>query len=250
MLMPLIPKVSLARDPGADFEYTNMGYVLLGQIIESLSGKSYEAACRERVLARAGIKQPSLDREWGGIMQAAGGWALSGPEYLGLARVLQPNEPGLLDAEGFEFLRSVEGKWINPERTTAYSLGLVVVPPVVGGALPRFVHAGGHNWGQDDAAGGAIDVNQGTSFVLAGDGVAWFASYEGLNAGTHPQVTSELDRAFGRAHDSISSWPEHDGFAAWAWSLSRPRDKPERCFRPITRVRSGSKNGCVMCVVS
>jgi hypothetical protein len=50
--------------------------------------------------------------------------------------------------------------------------------------------------------------------VLAGDGIAWFASYEGLNAGTHPQVTSELDRAFWRAHHSISSWPEHDEFAA------------------------------------
>jgi CubicO group peptidase (beta-lactamase class C family) len=63
MSMPRILKVSLARDPGADFEYTNMGYLLLGQIIEALSGKSYEAACGESVLARAGIKHPSLDRE-------------------------------------------------------------------------------------------------------------------------------------------------------------------------------------------
>ena len=213
MLMPRILKVSLGCDPGADFEYTNMGYVLLGQIIEILSGRSYKTACRERVLARAGIKQPSLDGEWGRIMQAAGGWALSGPEYLGFARLLQPNEPGLLGSEAFEFLRSAQGKWTNPERTVAYSLG-VFLYPIVAGAKPNIFHTGGHNWRQNDAAGGAIDVNQGTSFVLARDGVSWFASYEGLNAGTHPEVTSELDRAFWRAHDSILSWPEHDEFSA------------------------------------
>jgi len=213
MLMPRILKLSLARDPGTDFEYTNMGYVLLGQIIEALSGRPYEAACDERVLVRAGIKQASLDREWGGIFQSAAGWALSGPEYLGFARLLQANEPGLLGPEASEFLRSAEGKWTNPQRTIAYSLG-VFVHPIVAGAMPSIFHAGGHNWRQNDAAGGAIDVNQGTSFVLAHDGVAWFASYDGLNAGTHPQATNELDTAFWRAHDGISSWPEHDDFPA------------------------------------
>jgi CubicO group peptidase (beta-lactamase class C family) len=213
MLMPRILKVPLARDPGAEFEYTNMGYLLLGQIIEALTGKSYEAACGERVLARAGIKHPSLDREWGGIFQAAGGWELSGPEYLGFARVLQSTESGMMGPEEFDFLRSAAAKWINPERTIAYSLG-VFVQPVVGGALQNIFHAGGHNWGQNDAADGAIDVNLGSSFVLASDGTAWFASYEGLNAGTHPQATSELDRAFFRARDSILEWPERDEFAA------------------------------------
>lgn len=213
MLMPRILKLSLARDPGTDFEYTNMGYILLGQIIEALSGRTYEAACDERVLVKAGIKNASLDQEWGGIFQSAGGWALSGPEYLAFARLLQLTEPGFLGPNASDFLRSTEGKWTNLQRTIAYSLG-VFVHPTAAGAMPNIFHAGGHNWGQNDAAGGAINVNQGTSFVLAHDGVAWFASYEGLNAGTHPEVTSELDRAFWRAHDGISSWPEHDEFSA------------------------------------
>jgi Beta-lactamase len=127
--------------------------------------------------------------------------------------VLQPNEAGLLGPEAFEFLRSAEGKWVNPARTIAYSLA-VFVHLTAAGAMPNIFMQGGHNWGQNDAAGGPIDLNQGTSFVLAHDGVAWFASYEGLNAGTHPQVTSELDQAFWRAHDSISYWPEYDEFPA------------------------------------
>ena len=122
-------------------------------------------------------------------------------------------EPGFLGPEASEFLRSTEGKWTNPQRTMAYSLGVFVHPTTTGG-MPNIFHAGGNDWGQKDAAGGAINVNHGTSFVLAHDGVAWFASYEGLNAGTHPEVTSELDRAFWRAHDSILSWPEHDEFSA------------------------------------
>lgn len=89
MLMPQILQLHLVRAPGSDFEYTNMGYVLLGQIIEALSGQSYEEACGERVLAAAGIAGPTLDPDWGGIMQAASGWAFSGPEYLALTRLLR-----------------------------------------------------------------------------------------------------------------------------------------------------------------
>ncbi len=59
MLLPQILRASLVRTPGSEFEYTNMGYLLLGQIIEALTGQSYEVACTERILAAAGIKSPA-----------------------------------------------------------------------------------------------------------------------------------------------------------------------------------------------
>jgi CubicO group peptidase (beta-lactamase class C family) len=211
MLMPQIMKMSLVRAPGTDFEYTNMGYVLLGQIIEALSGKRYEIACAERVLAKVGIKDsPSLDRDWGGIMYAASGWALSGPEYLAFARLLHSRPQSLFTPETTEFLQSSDGKWMNAERTLAYTLGVIIRPVV--GSSPNFLHAGGHNWNQNDAAGGPINEARGTSFLLAGDGTAWFASYDGLTAGTNPEATKELDQAFWRARDSVSAWPQHDQF--------------------------------------
>ena len=39
MLLPQILRASLVRTPGSEFEYTNMGYLLLGQIIEALTSK-------------------------------------------------------------------------------------------------------------------------------------------------------------------------------------------------------------------
>jgi CubicO group peptidase (beta-lactamase class C family) len=213
MLLPEIVKVGLVRDVDTEFEYTNIGYVLLGQIIEVLTGRSYEAACAERVLAMAGVgNRPSLDRNWGGIMQSAGGWALSGPEYLAFARLLDARGSALVSPDVADFLRSPEGKWIDANQQFAYSLGVVVEP--VPGRAPNFFHQGGHNWNQSDAAGGPIDEDRGASFALTGDGVGWFASYDGLNAGTNPDATVALLRAFLRAKDRVSSWPEQDQFTA------------------------------------
>ena len=212
MLLPQILRASLVRTPGSEFEYTNMGYLLLGQIIEALTGQSYEVACTERILAAAGIKSPALDRDCGGIMQAASGWALSGSEYLAFARLLRAKPSKLFTGEVAEFLHAPDSKWMNPERTVAYTLGVIIRP--VDGKHPSLLHSGGHNWNQSDAAGGPIDEARGTSFSLTGDGIAWFASYDGLSAGTNPETTSALDQELGRAHEHISSWPETDEFAA------------------------------------
>lgn len=208
MLMPRILKSPLVRDPGIEFEYTNMGYLLLGQIIEALAGQSYEDACAERVLAVAGIKNPKLDADWGGIMQAASGWALSGPEYLAFIRLLRVRPPSLFTHDIAEFLCTPDGKWMQRERTAAYTLGVVIEGPG-----PTFLHSGGHNWKQDDAAGGPIDEARGTSFVHLPDGIAWFASYDGLSAGTNPQATAALEDELRRASEQVRPNPAIDSFS-------------------------------------
>lgn len=50
-----ILKERLAFAPGAEFQYTNSGYSLLGAIVEKVSGKSYERFLRDRLLAPNGI---------------------------------------------------------------------------------------------------------------------------------------------------------------------------------------------------
>src|SRR5262249_28580772 len=78
MLMPSIMKQRLTAEPGAEHQYSNVGYLLLGEVIETVTGAPYETECARRVLAKAGIAQPTLDAKWGRLLTAAAGWALSG----------------------------------------------------------------------------------------------------------------------------------------------------------------------------
>lgn len=48
--------------PGERYVYSNFGYCLLGRVIEKVTGKSYEAAVRERVLSPAGARRTCLGK--------------------------------------------------------------------------------------------------------------------------------------------------------------------------------------------
>jgi CubicO group peptidase (beta-lactamase class C family) len=71
----------LASAPGEAFRYANVGYLVLGAMIETVTGESYERFCGREVLQWAGVKAPALDRDWRAF-SSFGGWRLSGAEYL------------------------------------------------------------------------------------------------------------------------------------------------------------------------
>ena len=50
----------LDYEPGSDYEYSNIGYQILGQIIEAQSGMGYEAYIQENVLTPMGIDSMSI----------------------------------------------------------------------------------------------------------------------------------------------------------------------------------------------
>jgi len=50
----------LTAEPGARFRYSNIGYWLLGRIVQEVSGTSFEAYVTEHVLARLGIANRGL----------------------------------------------------------------------------------------------------------------------------------------------------------------------------------------------
>ncbi len=49
-------------DPGTKYEYSNIGYCILGRIIESVSGMSYSEFVQQRILDPCGMKQTRLAR--------------------------------------------------------------------------------------------------------------------------------------------------------------------------------------------
>ena len=59
-------KQPLAFEPGAEYQYSNAGYSLLGAIIEQLTGKSYESFVRELLFAPSGMYETGyLLPQWG-----------------------------------------------------------------------------------------------------------------------------------------------------------------------------------------
>lgn len=53
----------LVASPGSAFSYNNADYIILGQIIEEVSGMSYESVLQERILAPLGMTSSGLMRQ-------------------------------------------------------------------------------------------------------------------------------------------------------------------------------------------
>ena len=68
-----VQHTELLRKPGTLYEYSNVGYSLLGIIIELVSGKSYEEFLNEHLFAPAGMKRTGyLMPEWDKAVLAHG----------------------------------------------------------------------------------------------------------------------------------------------------------------------------------
>lgn len=52
---PLLNRIPLAAAPGSSFRYSNEGMLLLGMVIEAVSGQSYDDYVRQHIFARAGM---------------------------------------------------------------------------------------------------------------------------------------------------------------------------------------------------
>ncbi|MBL1215140.1 MAG: serine hydrolase [Ignavibacteriae bacterium] len=62
-LLPLIKKMKLHFEPGTDQDYSNAGYILLGGIIEKVSGKSYYQNVRERITEPLSLNETYLEKK-------------------------------------------------------------------------------------------------------------------------------------------------------------------------------------------
>lgn len=62
------------------YAYSNDNYALAAEVIEAASGQSYEAACRARALAPAGV-EGAPDAQSGAFL-SWGGWAMTADDYL------------------------------------------------------------------------------------------------------------------------------------------------------------------------
>ena len=67
--------------PGVKFKYNNSGYILLGYIIEIVSGKTYEQYITENIFKPLGMGSSHYDSDSMNIMNKATGYRKEGEEY-------------------------------------------------------------------------------------------------------------------------------------------------------------------------
>lgn len=62
-LIEIISTATPGFEPGTDEAYSNSGYILLGAIVEEITGKSYKEALSERVTSKLGLKDTYVGTE-------------------------------------------------------------------------------------------------------------------------------------------------------------------------------------------
>lgn len=71
----------LQADPGSGYYYANANYLILGLVVEQLTGKDYETWCNDTVLKPLSISTARLSPDWA-FLSSFGGWEISAADYV------------------------------------------------------------------------------------------------------------------------------------------------------------------------
>ncbi len=212
--------------PGTGQAYSNLGYSILGLVIERASGIEYETYCQRHILGPLGIYDMALGRNLpedalplevsyyevenaplkpsvngtgelvpasrGGndieTLGAAGGWVATAPDLMRL----------LLAVDGFEEPKDI----LRPE-----SIGFMT--DVYNGYAPvgwRATLPNGTWWRTGSFSGTTAMLKRlpdGTAWVVLMNSSAW----------NGPELTSDIDQMMARFLQRIPEWPETDLFS-------------------------------------
>ena len=163
--------------PGLGFRYSNMNYCVLGLLIASLTGVSYEQAVYERLLTPLGISgmrlAPTYDpgpdevdhrtvigRNYMEVLEGAGAWVATPSDLVTIIDSLDLTKPGWkpLDAATLTVMQTSINDPLVPDR--GYGLGLILYG---GGAY-------GHTGTVESTHAMVLDRNDGVSWALTVSG--------------------------------------------------------------------------------
>ncbi len=212
--------------PGTGQSYSNLGYSILGLVIEEASGMDYETYCIREILEPLGIydmalggnfpddalplevayyevdnapMKPSVDGSGkmvpasrGGndirALGAAGGWLATAPDLMRL----------LLAVDGFDYPKDI----LSHE-------SIVYMTDVYNGFAPvgwRATLTNGTWWRTGSFPGTTAMMKRmpdGTSWVVLMNSSGW----------NGPELTSDIDRMMGRFMQRVNRWPDTDLFS-------------------------------------
>lgn len=219
-------------DPGTRYAYSNIGYCILGRVIERVTGQAYGDYVRQHVLVPAGALGAQLARTFEAAegeasyydypgaplaeatpgvgsartvvapygvyametMDSFGGWIASAPDYLRFITAVDGQRgPALLQ-------RATVRMMLTPPpglevKASYYGLGFSARPV-----------KGGLNWWHSGSHGGTK-----TLAVRAADGRAWVATFN-MRPKDRDGFARDLDQMLWRAANLVRVWPDGDLF--------------------------------------
>ncbi len=132
---PVTKSIATVRDkpldfaPGEKMSYSNSGYLVLGHVIERVSGVSYEQFVTDNIFAPLGMKDSGYDSNSAVILRRAAGYApsASGPANAGFIHMSIPHAAGALYSTTEDLLRWEQGLF-GGKLISAASLAKMTTP--------------------------------------------------------------------------------------------------------------------------
>jgi len=224
-------------DPGERCAYSNLGYLILGRIIEKLTGQKYETYIQKVILAPLGIKTAQLGRalldhrvpgevkyydgkkrtgpsvyppdagkdvpiQYGAQnlegYGAHGGWIASAPDLVKFASAFDnPEKCPLLNA------KSIAEMWARPEGLPGHDKDGKPKPFYYG--CGWFVRPTGETGALNAWHGGFIAASE-ASMVRRNDGICWSVLFNTSSTPAGKSLSGAFEPAMTEAVNAVKSW--------------------------------------------
>lgn len=191
-------KMKLVHAPGERFAYSNAGFLVLGAVIEEVTGRPYEDYCRAAVLTPVGAAG-ELEPTWR-VMSSYGGWRMTGADYLAFLEQFDPaaarfgpkTRDWMLDRKGKTYGKTSYPAWYGPGvRLRDAGRGVEIW------------HTGSFRRRLPPDAHGPLSIETSTLAIRTADGASWFVSNTPL---VLRSARAELDRDLLRAYRAVRNW--------------------------------------------
>ncbi|MEK9969468.1 MAG: serine hydrolase domain-containing protein, partial [Ferrovibrio sp.] len=222
-------------DPGTRYAYSNLGYCILGRVIEIVTGQTYGDYVKQHVLAPAGATRMDLGTSFAGAEDEAayyeypGAGLVESAPGIGAARlVVAPYgryAMETMDSFGgwigspvdyLRFMMAVDGqrgaallRSETVQKMLAPPPGLEPQPSFYGlGILVRPLRNGRQNWWHAGSLSGSKTLG-----VRTGAGYAWVAAFN-MRPKDRDAFARDIDTSLWRAAGAVKVWPDGDLFPA------------------------------------
>lgn len=229
-------------NPGERAAYSNLGYCVLGRIIEKVSGERYDSYIRKNVLGPAGIYRMTMAAAFAEDSAPGEAHYYSWPGQTAMFPSVFPDRPGMLEPQyggGYPEALDSTGAWVGSAiDIVRFTVALDrLLQPEVAALIwqkpdPRLITPDNWWWGlgwnawqdgsgYDLSKSGALPGTRG--FVLRrAYGVTWAVLFNSGEVSDEDPFLSDAANRLDAAINAITRWPTTDRFPDY-YAAGKPR---------------------------